>query len=316
MPSTAVNEKATILDAIERLNAGGSTNGGAGIELAYSVAKDNFVPGGINRVILCTDGDFNVGTTSESSLVDLIESRAKTGVFLTVLGFGMGNLKDSTLQKLADKGNGAYGYIDTDAEAKKLFVNQVDATLVTVAKDARIQVEFNPGLVGAYRLIGYEKRLMANRDFHDDTKDAGEVGSGHAVTALYEIIPTGSAELEKLPSAGAMRYQPTVTAGSAGASAEIMTVSLRYKEPDGDKSSLVEVSARDDAGATKGPSASFRWASAVAMFGMELRGSAFKGLTNWALVDELAREAKGDDRSGLRAEFLELIKIASGSGQR
>jgi len=311
LPSTEARDRAGIEEAIERLESGGSTNGGQGIELAYEVAKENFVAGGINRVILCTDGDFNVGVTSESALVELIEAKAKTGVFLTALGFGMGNLKDSTLQKLADKGNGNYGYVDGEQEAKKLLVDQVDGTLVTVAKDARIQVEFNPEHVGAWRLIGYEKRVMANRDFHDDTKDAGEVGAGHTVTALYELIPAGSAELDKLPKAAPMEYQGTVNPGAGMTNANLMTVAFRYKPPEGDVSSLVETRVKaEDAGVAKDASRNFRWASAVAMFGMELRGSAYKGITSWALVDELAREAKGDDPNGLRAELLELIKLA------
>jgi Ca-activated chloride channel homolog len=311
LPSTTAHERGRIEEAIANLDAGGSTNGAQGIELAYSVAKDNFVPGGVNRVILCTDGDFNVGVTSESALVELIEAKAKTGVFLTALGFGMGNLKDSTLQKLANKGNGNYGYVDDEKEAKKLLVDQVAGTLVTVAKDARIQVEFNPARVGAWRLVGYEKRVMPNRDFHNDAKDAGEVGSGHTVTALYEIIPAGSPDLDKLPKADPLRYQGSANAGSGQASADLMTVALRYKEPEGDQSTLVEQSARDEAGA-RPASGNFRLAAAVAMFGMELRGSEHKGLTNWALVDELAREAKGADPTGLRAELVELIAIARG----
>jgi Ca-activated chloride channel family protein len=309
LPSTPARDRGVLEDAIERLDAGGSTNGGQGIELAYAVAKENFVDGGINRVILCTDGDFNVGVTSESALVELIEAKAKTGVFLTALGFGMGNLKDSTLQKLANKGNGNYGYVDGEMEAKKLLVDQVDGTLVTVAKDARIQVEFNPDKVGAWRLIGYEKRVMANRDFHDDKKDAGEVGAGHTVTALYEIIPAGSPELENLPKADPLKYQGAAASGSAQRSADLMTVALRWKPADGDKSTLSETRVPDDGGGAAA-SRNLRWAAAVAMFGMELRGSEHKGLTSWALVDELAGEAKGADARGLRAELLELIALA------
>lgn len=309
LPSTAVSEKAHVHDAIERLSAGGSTNGGAGIELAYTIARANFVKGGVNRVLLCTDGDFNVGVTSESSLVDLVRDRAKAGVFLTVLGFGMGDLQDGTLEKLANEGNGVYGYIDTLAEAKKLFVEQAGGTLVTVAKDARIQVEFNPAAVGAWRLIGYENRLMANRDFNDDTKDAGEVGSGHSVTALYEIIPAGSAELDRLPKDQPLRYQAPSAPGSAAGEVDLFTVALRYEEPDGDVSALVEVAAKDARGGHD-PSKNLAWASVVAMFGMQLRESPHKGLTNWALIDELARSTKGADRTGARAELIELIGLA------
>ncbi len=238
LPSTSCLHKAEVLSAIEQLRAGGSTNGGAGIQLAYDVATRNFIKKGTNRVILATDGDFNVGLTDKDELVRLIEAKAKSGVFLSVLGFGMGNIKDGTLERLADKGNGHYAYIDSPREAYKVLVEEMGSTLVTVAKDVKIQVEFNPARVGAYRLIGYENRIMAHQDFNDDTKDAGEVGAGHHVTALYELAPP-----EEGSKVDPLKY--TRAASSAGASDESFTVKLRYKQPDGDKSRLIETGVVD-----------------------------------------------------------------------
>ncbi len=237
LPSTPAGEKATILAALDQLEAGGSTNGGAGIQLAYTTATDHFIEGGTNRVILATDGDFNVGTTNQSDLIEMIEQKRKTGVFLSVLGFGQGNLKDSTMEKLADKGNGNYAYIDTLSEGRKVLVEQMGGTLIAIAKDVKVQVEFNPAKVGAYRLIGYENRVLAKQDFNDDTKDAGEIGSGHTVTALYEIVPAGVPL--PLPEVDALRYQkPAVGDGGAAVAAgdavdaaaadEVMTIKLRY----------------------------------------------------------------------------------------
>src|SRR6267142_1974018 len=238
LPSTPGDKKAVLARALDNLEAGGSTNGASGIHLAYDTATSNFIKGGVNRVILATDGDFNVGVTSQGDLIRLIEDKAKSGVFLSVLGFGMGNYKDSTLEKLADKGNGNYAYIDTLQEARKVLIGQGGATLVTVAKDVKLQVEFNPAAVGAYRLIGYEKRLLQKEDFNDDKQDAGEMGAGHSVTALYEIVPAGAPV--DLPSVDPLKYQRPQT--PAGASAdELMTVKIRYKEPDGETSRLMTV---------------------------------------------------------------------------
>ncbi len=309
LPSTTGDKKDKILSALGRLSAGGSTNGGAGIQLAYKVARENFHQGGINRVILATDGDFNVGNTSQSGLVRLIEKERKSGVFLTVLGFGMGNYKDSTMEKLADKGNGNYAYVDTINEARKVLVNEAGATLVTIAKDVKIQVEFNPARVSAYRLIGYENRMLRARDFNDDKKDAGEIGAGHSVTALYEVVPAGV----KAPAAGTvdpLKYQKR-SASAAAASGELLTLKLRYKKPDGDTSKLLSV-AVSDAPQQAGASNSLRFSSAVAAFGMLLRGSKHKGQASFAMVKKLAGQSLGADKHGYRAEFLKLVDRAAG----
>ena len=305
---TPADRKGEILAALERLQAGGSTNGGAGIELAYQLAAENFITGGTNRVILCTDGDFNVGNTSRSGLVELVEEKAKTGVFLTVLGFGMGNYKDSTLEQLADKGNGNYGYIDTISEARKLLVQELGATLVAIAKDVKIQVEFNPAQVTAYRLIGYENRLLAAEDFNDDTKDAGEIGAGHTVTALYEIVPKG-VHIE-LPGVDELRYQqPPETAVVAG-SKELLFLKLRYKQPDGDTSELLEFPLADNRRGFAAASGEFKFAAAVAAFGMLLRDSKNRGDASFESVLELGTEGAKRDPHGYRAEFLELVRAA------
>jgi Ca-activated chloride channel family protein len=316
LPSTACNdrEKQSVLNSLEELSAGGSTNGGEGIGLAYSVAQSNFIQGGTNRVILCTDGDFNVGVTNQGDLTRLIEKKAKGGVFLSVLGFGMGNLKDSTMEKLADKGNGNYGYIDTIQEAKKVLVEQMSGTLITIAKDVKIQIEFNPAVVSSYRLIGYENRLLAKEDFNDDKKDAGEIGAGHAVTALYEVVPAG----EKAPVApvDALKYQkPAPAAATTGESGEMLTLKLRYKQPDGDTSALIEVPVKDSDAKFAKASPDFKFASAVAAFGMILRDSPHKGSANYGAVLEWAEDGVAKDPSGYRAEFLELVKKAKGIGQ-
>ncbi|MDP5016876.1 MAG: VWA domain-containing protein, partial [Dolichospermum sp.] len=231
LPATPGNQKTKILAAIDRLQAGGSTAGGQGIELAYKIAKQNFLKSGNNRVILATDGDFNVGVSSDAELTRLIEQKRDQGIFLTVLGFGTGNYKDGKMEQLADKGNGNYAYIDTLLEAKKVLVNDIRGTLFTIAKDVKIQVEFNPAKVQAYRLIGYENRLLQNQDFNDDKKDAGEIGSGHSVTALYEIIPTGTKSDVKLPEVDPLRYQRSGVTATDTADNEIMLVKLRYKSP-------------------------------------------------------------------------------------
>lgn len=319
LPPTSCENSDTILSALDQLQAGGSTNGGAGIQLAYDTAIDNFIEGGINRVILATDGDFNVGVTDQGSLVRLVEEKAESGVFLTVLGFGMGNFKDSTLEKLADKGNGNYAYIDTRSEARKVLVEQIGGTLVTIAKDVKFQIEFNPAEVTAYRLIGYENRLLAAQDFNDDTKDAGEIGAGHTVTALYEIVPAG-VEID-LPDVDPLKYQTSIAeTGStdetssgltpAAQTGELMTVKLRYKDPDGDTSRLIEVAVTDAGLALADASEDFAFAAAVASFGMLLRGSQYIPDLTYEAVVELAEASLGQDAHGYRAEFVDLVDRA------
>ncbi|MES1168198.1 MAG: YfbK domain-containing protein, partial [Oleiharenicola lentus] len=305
LPSTSASRKAEILDAIDRLDAGGSTNGAMGIHLAYDIAKANFVAGGVNRVILATDGDFNVGVTSEGELTRLIEEKAKSGVFLTVLGFGMGNIKDSTLEQLADKGNGNYAYIDTLAEAKKTLVEQAGGTLVTIAKDVKIQVEFNPAQVQAYRLIGYENRLLAKEDFNNDKVDAGEIGAGHTVTALYEVVPAGVAAPTDNPNVDALKYQTVGNRVPREAtfpskvqdpkSSEMLTVKIRYKEPTGDVSSKLEFPLRDNGARFENASQDFKFAAAVAGFGMILRESPYRGTATLADVSAWGRQGVSDD---------------------
>ncbi len=314
LPPTTGTQKQVIRDALDRLQAGGSTNGGQGLQLAYATARKNLRAGAINRVILATDGDFNVGTTSQSDLVQLIEHERDAGVFLTVLGFGMGNYKDSTLEKLADHGNGNYAYVDNFAEARKVLVEDVTGTLLTIAKDVKIQVEFNPKLVAAYRLIGYENRALADRDFNDDKKDAGDIGAGHSVTALYEIIPAGV----PVPGSGVdpLKYQ-AVTATAAAGSGELMTVKLRYKAPQGSTSQLMSFPVSDSNRNASQLSDDFRFSAAVAGFGMMLRQSDFRGNDSWSLVRELARSARTDDPNGHRAEFLQLVdRAASLTGEQ
>jgi Ca-activated chloride channel family protein len=306
LPSTPCTRKAEILEAIDRLQAGGSTNGGAGIQLAYDLAVRHFIRNGTNRVILATDGDFNVGVTNQGDLTRLIEAKAKSNVFLSVLGFGMGNIKDSTLEKLADKGNGNHAYIDSLDEARKVLVEELGSTLVTIAKDVKIQVEFNPARVGAYRLIGYENRLLRNQDFNDDKKDAGEIGAGHHVTALYELVPPGRAS--QVAAVGPLKYQKPVQ--QAGDSPESLTVKLRYKKPDGDKSRLLERGVVDEGLDYARATDDFKLASAVAGFGMLLRNSPYKGTLTFDGVLELAQAVSGSDPSGYRQEFLDLVRKA------
>ncbi len=309
LPPTSGKAKGTILAALDRLSAGGSTNGGAGILSAYAMADEGFIEGGINRVILATDGDFNVGTTSEGELVRLIEDKRKSNVFLSVLGFGSGNLKDATMEKLADKGNGNYAYIDGIAEARKVLVEEAGATLVTIAKDVKIQVEFNPAEVGSFRLIGYENRILAHSDFNDDTKDAGEIGAGHSVTALYEVVPAGAkAGGAKVDS---LKYQGKTTLSAAAGSGELMTVKVRYKEPEGSESKLLSFPIDDRDLALAETSRDYRFSAAVAGFGMLLRGSEHKGDATWKSVRALADEAKGSDPHGRRAELVRLIDTAA-----
>ncbi len=301
---TPGNEQRKILDALEQLQAGGSTAGGAGIALAYQTAREQFVKGGNNRVILATDGDFNIGQSSDAELVRMIEKERESGVFLTVLGFGMGNYKDNKMQQLANKGNGNHAYIDDINEARKVLVSEFGGTVFTIAKDVKIQIEFNPAQVQAYRLVGYENRLLQNEDFNDDRKDAGELGSGHTVTALYEIIPPG-VESDFIADVDALKYQNKTTPAAAE-SRELATVKLRYKQPDGDKSEKVSIPVGSKVLPLPQSSNNFRWSAAVASFGMLLRDSAFKGEASYPEVVAMAREARGPDEAGYRQEFIKM----------
>ena len=308
LPSTPGDQKEEIFGALDRLSAGGSTAGAAGIRLAYEVARKNFIEGGNNRVILATDGDFNVGVSNNADLVRMIEEKRDEGTFLTVLGFGTGNLKDARMEQIADHGNGNYYYIDGELEAKKVLVTDLRGTLFTIAKDVKIQVEFNPVLVASYRLIGYENRLLADEDFDDDTKDAGELGSGHTVTALYEVIPVGAPTTTAVRDRGDLKYQDNTLTQAAYASGELMTVKLRYKAPDGDTSRLIERVVRHPAPDRQAAADNFYFSAAVAEFGMILRDSEHKGTATLDQVLALARDALGDDREGYRAEFIRLVE--------
>jgi len=312
LPSTPGDQKSTILDAIERLEAGGSTAGGEGIRRAYDEAVANFVRGGNNRVILATDGDFNVGASSDAEMVQLIEEKRKTGVFLTVLGVGEGNLQAAKMEKLADKGNGNYAYLDNLGEAQKVLVHELGGTLYTVAKDVKIQVEWNPTRVRAYRLIGYENRLLRNEDFADDKKDAGEVGSGHSVTALYEVVPVGVNTDVTIRMPDSLRYQRRNVQSTSAAGPELLFVKLRYKRPDGDESRLLSQPVLADAGPK--PSVDFQFQAAVAEFGLLLRNSDFRGKADLGHVILAAREARGKDPDGYRAEFVRLAETVRGIG--
>ncbi|MDR1011876.1 MAG: VWA domain-containing protein, partial [Opitutaceae bacterium] len=331
LPSTSAGDKTKILDTLDSLRATGGTNGGKGIQLAYEIAKANFIKDGANRVILCTDGDFNIGITNRDELTGLIGEKAKSGVFLTVLGFGMGNLKDSTLQLLADKGNGNHGYIDTRDEARRLLVEQTAGTLVTIAKDVKLQVEFNPAQAGAYRLIGHEKRLLAKEDFNNDKVDAGEIGAGHTVTALYEVVPAKPAAenaaaenagtepgAPKIPavSVDPLKYQTRTVVTSTPKlelKGELLTLKIRYKAPSSDMSDKVEFVLEDKGAAFAEASADFKFTCSIAAFGMILRDSADKGLATYDSVLEWADAGLGD-ASGAdhtrRGEFTDLVRRA------
>ncbi|WPP51346.1 vWA domain-containing protein [Catalinimonas niigatensis] len=306
LPSTPASEKEKIMQALEELQAGGSTAGGAGINLAYKIAKEHFQEEGNNRVILATDGDFNIGESSDAGMERLIEEKREDGVFLTVLGFGMGNYKDSKMEILADKGNGNYAYIDNIQEAKKVLVSEFGGTLFTIAKDVKLQVEFNPTKVKAYRLIGYENRALKNEDFNNDKKDAGELGSGHTVTAMYEIIPADSEEA--VSSIDALKYQEQKVKSTARQSDELLTLKLRYKSPKGSKSQLTEQSLLNRAVRLDKTSNNFRFAAAVAGFGMLLRDSEHKGDLTYDAVATLARDARGEDKEGYRQEFIRMVE--------
>lgn len=309
LDTTSGADKNTILNALDRLQAGGSTAGGAGIQLAYKIAQDHFIKGGNNRVILATDGDFNIGVSSTSEMARLIEEKRDEGVFLTVLGFGMGNYKDGRLEQIADKGNGNYYYIDTEREANKVLVSELGSTLFTIAKDVKIQIEFNPAQVKAYRLIGYENRMLAKEDFNDDTKDAGELGAGHTVTALYEIVPADSEE--SFRRVDELVYQKTKSIPSE----DVMTVKFRYKAPDADTSELIAQSLSSSVWEREAhPDLTF--AAAVAEFGLILRNSQFKAEASYDHVLSAASASQGTDRFGYRAEFLELVRRAKALDHR
>lgn len=310
LPSTSGDNKATIKNAIDALQAGGLTAGGEGIKLAYETALRHFKNKGNNRVILCTDGDFNVGTSSDDELETMIEKQREGSVFLTILGFGTGNYQDAKMQKLADKGNGNHAYIDQLSEAKKVLVNEFGGTLFTIAKDVKLQVEFNPALVQGYRLIGYENRLLHKEDFNDDTKDAGDLGSGHTVTALYEIIPAGKPS-PFLKSVDNLKYQVQDGFTQAVFNAEWMTVKLRYKKPDGNSSKLMEQPVPYTAHHASFLSDNYRFAAALASFGMLLRNSEFKQQASYGTVIKLAAGAVSKDAEGYRKEFIQLVKTAA-----
>jgi Ca-activated chloride channel family protein len=307
LPSTGGSHRQQILCAIDRLEAGGSTAGGAGIQLAYRVAQENFLEDGNNRIILATDGDFNVGMSSDGDMVRLIEEKRRSGVFLTVLGFGEGNLKDSKMEKIADKGNGHYAYIDNIVEAKKVLVNEMGATLLTIARDVKLQVEFNPARVSSYRLVGYENRLLQDRDFDDDTKDAGELGAGHSVTALYEVSLADRADDR---GGRPLKYSDVTVRDGSRRSAELLTVSFRYKQPAESESRLLSVAVKDRDTRFANASDDFRFSAAVAQFGMILRDSPQKGDATMADVVATARAARGEDPHGYRAEFVTLAETA------
>ncbi len=308
LPPTPGTEKDDIFRAIDALSAGGSTAGGAGIRLAYETARGNFQAEANNRVIVATDGDFNIGPSSDAEMTRLIEQQRDDGIFLSVLGFGTGNYKDSKMERLADHGNGTAAYIDSILEAKKVLVSEMGSTLLTIAKDVKIQVEFNPARVKGYRLIGYENRLLRNQDFSDDTKDAGELGAGHSVTVLYEIVPADSNE--ELPGVDELKYQESRLSAAATTSGELLTVKLRYKAPDADSSELVTVPLEDRQIPLDSTSNDFRFAASVAEFGMLLRHSDLKGDASFESVLTRAGAALADDPGGYRAEFLKLVEQA------
>jgi len=307
---TPGNQKQTILGALNRLQAGGSTAGGAGLKLAYQKAEESFIKGGNNRIILATDGDFNVGVSSNAEMERLVADKRDKGIFITVLGFGMGNYKDDRLELIANKGNGNYAYIDNLQEAQKTLVQEFGGTLFTIAKDVKFQIEFNPSKVLAYRLIGYENRLLNAEDFNNDKKDAGEIGAGHTVTALYEIIPVGAADAaSRVKQIDPLKYQKS-TQTNEPVSDEWLTLKLRYKQPDGDQSTLMEIPVKGKVKTFNDATDNFRFAASVAGFGMLLRNSEFKGELSYSAVQEMARSARGKDDDGFKAEMIRLVKTA------
>ena len=314
LDSTTGDKKKTIIESLDRLKAGGSTAGAEGIQGAYSVARDHFIVGGTNRVILCSDGDFNVGVTGTDELVKIVADNAKGNIFLSVLGYGIGNHNDAMMEQISNKGNGNYAFIDTASESEKVLVDQMQGTLVTIAKDVKIQVEFNPAEVDSYRLIGYENRVMAAKDFANDKKDAGEIGAGHTVTALYELVPaqkdddktTGPALHDSVP----LRYQSKARLNEEAKSGELLTLNLRYKQPTGDKSTLLTFPIKDSGQSFSQADQDFQFAASVAAFGMLLRNSKHKGDANYDSVEELATAGAQGDKTGYRAEFVDLVKRA------
>lgn len=306
LPSTPASEKQTIISALEKLKSGGSTAGGEGIRLAYKVAEQNLTKNGNNRVVLATDGDFNVGVSSTSEMVRLIEEKRKSGIFLTITGFGMGNYKDGRMEQISNAGNGNYYYIDNISEARKVFVTEMQATLFTIAKDVKIQVEFNPAKVQAYRLIGYENRKLNDEDFNDDRKDAGELGAGHTVTALYEVIPVG-VESEFIQDVDDLKYQNRANSETID-SDELLTVKFRYKEPNGSRSKLIATSLKEKGLDINNSSDNFRFSASVAEFGMLVRESEFKQQSSYQNAITLALGAKGKDTEGHRQEFINLVR--------
>ncbi|MEO1614873.1 MAG: VWA domain-containing protein, partial [Planctomycetota bacterium] len=326
LDATSGDRKKKIYDSLNQLRAGGSTNGGQGIQLAYDVARDHFIPGGTNRVILCSDGDFNVGVTGTDELVRLAERNAKDNIFLSVLGFGTGNHNDAMMEQISNKANGNYGFVDTEDEARRVFVDQMQSTLVTIAKDVKIQIEFNPAEVSSYRLIGYANRMLAAEDFKNDSVDAGEIGAGHRVTALYEIVPAkkqavsddAEADSEDSPSESTLatpdveplRYQKPVQLSEEATGGELLTLKLRYKQPEADKSQLITIPVRDDEQALQDAGRDFQFAAAVAGFGMLLRNSEHKGNATFNMMEDLAKQGASEDTSGYRTEFLEMVRRA------
>ena len=306
LPSTPGSEKDKIIESLQRLEAGGSTAGAAGLQLAYQVAEQNFMENGNNRIILATDGDFNVGQSSNAEMERLIEVEREKGISISVLGFGMGNYKDDKMEIIADKGNGNYAYIDNILEAKKVFVNEFGGTLFTIAKDVKIQIEFNPVKIKEYRLVGYENRLLNEEDFENDKIDAGDLGSGHTVTALYEIVLTD----EKEQNDNRLKYQTTKVNDFAVNSNELVNIKLRYKKPDGYTSDLIEAVVIDRSISFMQTSDNFRFSAAVAEFGMYLRNSEFRGNSTIGSVLELAQNSRGNDEEGYRGEFIRLVKSA------
>jgi Ca-activated chloride channel family protein len=306
LPSTPGNQKEKINAALERLHAGGSTAGSAGLKLAYQVAEENYIEEGNNRIILATDGDFNVGPSSNAEIERMIETYRNKGIFISVTGFGMGNYKDDKMEIIADKGNGNYSYIDNLMEAKKVFIDEFSSTLYTIAKDVKIQIEFNPAYVNEYRLIGYENRLLNEEDFDNDKKDAGELGAGHTVTALYEIVPVKG----RIDQSRILKYQQSNILSESATTGELATIKFRYKRPDGNKSILMTETISNNTLPIEETSENFRFSAAVAGFGMLLRDSEYKGTIDYDKVLALARASKGRDEDGYRAEFIRLVELS------
>ena len=308
LPATPGSQKLTILDALEKLEAGGSTAGAEGIQLAYKIARENFIKNGNNRIILATDGDFNVGASSDAALVKMIEQERADGIFLSILGFGDGNYKDNKMEKLADHGNGNYAYIDNILEAQKVLVKEFSSTLFAIAKDVKLQIEFNPAHVQSYRLVGYENRVLAAEDFNDDTKDAGEIGAGHTVTALYELVPSGIEN--STAGIDPLEFQDQQIKASAKNNPNWLSLKLRYKQPNESTSQLLRFSAKKEGLSFENASEDTRFAAGVAGFGMLLRRSKYAGELSLEQVSQMAKEAKGIDDEGYRAEFIQLIALA------